>query len=142
MPLARLVARLVISGLALLLLGVALSFTPARAATGPAPRDNGRDYDTSTYRYTDKPAPAALSAGTRTLTVYVDRDFGPAERERIGLALQQWNHVLNGHVRFDIYSLSGAPSAETLTQLYRSGAWIVTKWTATTTSPVTPRSWR
>jgi hypothetical protein len=35
--------------------------------------------------------------------------------------------VLNGYVRFDIHSLSGAPSAETLTQLYRSGAWIVTK---------------
>ena len=76
----RLVASLVISGLALLLLGIALSFTPARAATGPAPRD----YDTSAYRYTDKPAPASVSAGIRTLAVYVDRDFGPAERERIG----------------------------------------------------------
>jgi hypothetical protein len=119
----RLVASLVISGLALLLLGVALSFTPARAATGPAPRD----YDTSTYRYTDKPAPAAVSAGIRTLTVYVDRDFGPAERERIGLALQQWNHVLNGLVHFRTGLLPPDPSDQTLAQIRRSGAWIVAK---------------
>src|SRR5260370_36939411 len=78
-------------------MGIALSFTSARAATGTAPRDYGRDYDTSAYRYTDKPAPAAATAaGSRTLTLYVDRDFDPAERERIRLARQQWNHGLNG----------------------------------------------
>ena len=54
--LARLVASLVISGLALLMVGIALSLTPARAANTAA-RDYGRNYDTSTYRYTDKPAP-------------------------------------------------------------------------------------
>src|SRR5258708_20698660 len=96
----RLVASLVISGLALLLMGIALSFTPARAATGPAPRDYGRDYDTSAYRYTDKPAPAAATAGSRTLTIYIDRDFDPPERPRIRLALHQWNHVRNGLARF------------------------------------------
>jgi hypothetical protein len=125
--LARLVASLVISGLALLMVGIALSLTPARAANIAAARDYGRNVDTSTYRYTDKPAPAAATAGSRTLTIYIDRDFDPAERERIGLALQQWNHVLNGYVRFRILSLSGAPSEATLTQLYRSGVWIVTK---------------
>jgi hypothetical protein len=35
--------------------------------------------------------------------------------------------VLNGYVRCRILSLPGAPSDESLTQLYRSGAWIVTK---------------
>ena len=54
--LARLVASLVISGLALLVVGIVLSFTPARAANSAAARDYGRNYDTSTYRYTDKPA--------------------------------------------------------------------------------------
>jgi hypothetical protein len=107
-PLVRLVASLVISGLTLLAAAIALSFTPARAATGTAPRDYGRDYDTSAYRYTDKPAPAAATAGSRTLTLYVDRDFDPAERERIGLALQQWNHVLNGLVRIRASLLPGS----------------------------------
>ena len=112
MRLARLVASLVISGLALLVVGIALSFTPARAANSTAARDYGRNYDTSAYRYTDKPAPAA-AAGSRTLTIYVDRDFDPAERERIGLALQQWNHVLNGFVRLRPALLPPDPSDQT-----------------------------
>ena len=123
----RLVASLVISGLTLLVAAIVLSITPVRAATGPVQRDYGRDYDTSTYRYTDKPAPAALSAGSRTLTVYVDRGFDPAERERIGLALQQWNHVLNGLVRFRASPLPPDPSDQTLTQIRRTGAWIVAR---------------
>lgn len=121
--LARLVASLVISGLTLLAAAIILSFSPARAANGYAPRD----YDTSAYRYTDKPAPASLSAGSRTLTVYVDRDFGPAERDRIALALEQWNHVLNGFVRFRPTLLPPDPSDQTLAQIRRSGAWIVAK---------------
>jgi len=124
--LARLVASLVISGLALLLVGIVLSFTPARAANGTAPRDYGRPSDASAYRYTDKPAPAA-AAGSRTLTIYIDRDFDPAERERIGLALQQWNHVLNGLVRLRPTLLPPDPSSQTLAQIRRSGAWIVAK---------------
>ena len=123
--LARLVASLVISGLALLMVGIALSLTPARAANITAARDYGRNVDTSTYRYTDKPAPVA--AGSRTLTIYIDRDFDPAERERIGLALQQWNHVLNGLVRLRPALLPPDPSNQTLAQLRRSGAWIVAK---------------
>ena len=126
MRLARLVASLVISGLALLVVGIVLSFTAARAANSAAPRDYGRNYDTSAYRYTDKPAPAA-AAGSRTLTLYVDRDFDPAERERIGLALQQWNHVLNGLVRLRPTLLPPDPSSQTLAQIRRSGAWIVAK---------------
>jgi hypothetical protein len=122
--LARLVASLVISGLALLMVGIALSLTPARAANSAAARDYGRNYDTSTYRYTDKPAAAASS---RTLIIYVDRDFDPAERERIGLALQQWNHVLNGLVRLRPTLLPPDPSSQTLAQIRRSGAWIVAK---------------
>ncbi len=122
MRFARLLTSLMISGVALLATGIVLSVTPAGATV----RSPGPDYNTSDYRYTDK-APAAAAAA-RILPVYiVDDEFDSAERERIGLALQQWNHVLNGYVRFDIYSLSGALSAETLTQLYRSGAWIVTK---------------
>ena len=36
---------------------------------------------------------------SRTLTIYADGDFDAAERERIGLALRQWNHVLNCFLR-------------------------------------------
>jgi hypothetical protein len=121
-PVARLLTSLVISGVALLAAGLVLCVTPARATVRtPLP-----EYDTSEFRYTDKSA-AAASVG-RTIDIYIiDEQFDAAERERIGLALQQWNHVLNGYVRFRVLSLPGAPSDESLTQLYRSGAWIVTK---------------
>jgi len=117
--LARLVASLVVSGLALLLAGIFLSLTPVRAATNP--------YDNAAYRYTDKPAPVAATTAGHTLTVYVDQDFTRDERERIGLGLRQWNHVLNGLVRFRVSLLPEDPSEQTLTQLRRSGAWIVAK---------------
>jgi len=89
--LTRLVTVLMASGLALLALAVALSLMTAAAATGDA------RYDTTDYRYTDKPSAVAMVA--RTLTIYIDGDFATAERERIELALRQWNHVLNGFVR-------------------------------------------
>jgi hypothetical protein len=92
--LTRLVTVLMASGLALLALAIALSLMSASAAPGE-PR-----YATSAYRYTDRPSAAAAMA-VRTLTVYVDGHFDSAERERIALALRQWNHVLNGfmHLR-------------------------------------------
>ena len=122
MPVARLLTSLVISGAALLATALVLSVMPARATVRtPLP-----EYDTSEFRYTDKSA-AAATVG-RTMDIYIVEDqFDAAERERIGLALQQWNHALNGYVRFRVLSLPGDSSDESLTQLYRSGAWIVTK---------------
>jgi hypothetical protein len=117
--LARLVTRLVASGLALLAAATVLSHGAAHAATGTPPDD------VSTYRYTDKPSAAAM--GVRTLTIYVDRDFDAAAREHIGLALQQWNHVLNGFVQLRPALLPSDPSDRMLAQLRRSGAWIVLK---------------
>jgi hypothetical protein len=121
-PVTRLSTSLVISGVALLATALVLSVAPARATVRtPLP-----EYDTSEFRYTDKSA-AAATVG-RTMDIYIiEEQFDAGERERIGLALQQWNHVLNGYVRFRVLSLQGDPSDESLTQLYRSGAWIVTK---------------
>jgi hypothetical protein len=107
------------SGLLLLALAVVLSLMPAAAAT-ESPRS-----DTSAYRYTAKPSVAA--AATRTIDVFVDRDFDAAERERIALALQQWNHVLNGFVRLRPALLPGGRSDRAGAPLRRSGAWTVAK---------------
>ena len=107
------------SGLALLALAVALSLMTAAAATGEA------RYDTSAYRYTDKPSAAATAA--RTLTIYIDGDFDAAERERIVLALRQWNHALNGFVRLRPVLLPADASDGAAAQLRRPGGWIVVK---------------
>ena len=119
MRLTRLVTVLMASGLALLALAVALSLMTAAAATGEA------RYDTSAYRYTDKPSAAATAA--RTLTIHIDGDFDAAERERIVLALRQWNHALNGFVRLRPVLLPPNASDGATAQLRRPGAWIVAK---------------
>ena len=107
------------SGLALLALSVALSLMTAAAATGD------KRYDIAAYRYTDNPSAAAMAS--RALTIYVDGDFDAAERERIGLALRQWNHVLNGFVRLRPVLLPADASDGAVAQLRRQGAWIVAK---------------
>lgn len=117
--LARVWTILVALGMALLAAALALSLLPVRALAA------GLRDDVSAYRYTDKPS-ATKTAG-RALMVYVDRDFDPAERERIGLALRQWNHVLNGFVQFRATLLPADSSDRTLAQLRRSGAWTVLK---------------
>ena len=119
MRLARLVAGLVLSGLALLVAGVILSVAAAGAATGPNPSD------ASAYRYTDKAGPTA--ARTRLIAVYVDQDFEPVERERIVAALRQWNYVLNGFLRFRATLLSEDPSDRELEAIRRSGGWVIAK---------------
>lgn len=119
MRLARLVTTLVASGLVVLAAAMVLSHMAAHAAPG-SPRD-----DVSAYRYTDKPSAAAM--GVRILSVFVDRDFDAAARERIGLALQQWNHVLNGFVQLRPALLPADRSDRTMAQLRRSGAWVVLK---------------
>jgi Matrixin len=117
--LTRLVTVLMASGLALLALAVALSLMSASAATGHA------RYDASAYRYTDKPSAAAAAA--RTLAVHVDGDFDAAEHERIGLALRQWNHVLNGFMRLRPVLLPVDASERAVAQLRRPGTWIIAK---------------
>jgi hypothetical protein len=107
------------SGLALLALAIALSLMSAAAAPGER-------YGTSVYRYTDNPS-AAAAMPARTLTVYVDGDFDAAERERIGLALRQWNHVLNGFMHLRPVLLPADASERAVAQLRRPGAWIIAK---------------
>ena len=120
MRLTRLVTTLTASGLVLLAIAIALSLTTANAAPA-SPRT-----DPSAYRYTDRPSAASATAG-RSVTIYVDRDFSAAERERIGLAVQQWNHVLNGFVRLRPALMPADASGRTLAQLRQSGGWIVEK---------------
>ena len=113
----RLVTTLVASGLLLLMAAVALSLSAAAAPGQP-------NYDTSAYRYTDKPS-AAAAAGRR-IVLYVDGNFGPAERERIGLAVQQWNHALNGFVQLQAALLAREETDRSLSRLRRSG-WVVAR---------------
>ncbi|SEO24339.1 Matrixin [Rhodospirillales bacterium URHD0017] len=118
MRLTRLITTLMATGLALLALAIVMSFRADAASGAPS-------YDTSAYRYTDRPSAVAIAG--RTITVAIDHDFTAAERERIGLALQQWNHVLNGFVRLRPVLLPPEASDRDLGQFRRNGVWIVAK---------------
>lgn len=114
MRLGRVIAALLVGGLALLAAGLALYSYPADAQSRTAalaPAD-----------YTDHPARAATG---RTLNLYVDHDFDPRDRDRIVSALRQWNHVLNGMVRLEAKLLPQDISVADLQRLKRSGGWLV-----------------
>jgi hypothetical protein len=132
---ARVAVTLLVSGLFLLIAGIALSLMPANAANGDrhGARDVSRDYEyrdygrrdvpPASFRYTQRPSPVANG---RLVSVYVDRGFNEYERGRIEAALRQWNTALNGFIQFRVGLLS-SETAQTVAQLRRAGAWIVTK---------------
>jgi hypothetical protein len=133
---AGIAVTLLVSGLFLLLAGIALSLVPAHAANGDRLgfRDGSREYDyrddgrrdtlPATFRYTERPSPVANG---RVVSVYLDRGFNDYERGRIDAALSQWNTALNGFIQFRVAMLPARDTAQAVNQFRRSGAWIVTK---------------
>ncbi len=116
---ARLIAVLVGGGFALLVVAVFLSCLPASAATGPD--DDGGP---GAYGYTDHPSDASAP---RILDLYVDRDFDSHERQRILMAVKQWNYALNGFVRFRANLLPEDVPPTMIAQIERRGGWIVAR---------------
>lgn len=127
----RWVVGLVLSGLAFLASAMVLSVLPANAANGPAelreqaPRQQAsRGDQPSALRYTDHAAPAVPR---RVVSLLVDRDFSDVERERIALAVRQWNIALNGFIQFRLGLLAPNPQPQTLAQIRRSGGWVLAR---------------
>jgi hypothetical protein len=124
----RWVVGLVLSGLVFLATAMVLSVLPANAANGPAEsrgqtsRCDQPSGQPSGLRYTDNAAPAATR---RVVSLYVDRDFSAAERERIEFAVRQWNVALNGFIQFRLGLLAPNPQPQALMQIRRSGGWIL-----------------
>jgi hypothetical protein len=106
----------------LLLAALLLSGSSANATTGPdsLPLDTG----TLLYGYTNHAS--RVSAG-RNLTMYVDQDFDPRERDRIVSAIRQWNYVLNGFVRIRARLLPGNATPETVARIKQAGGWVVAR---------------
>jgi hypothetical protein len=123
--LARIIAVLLGSGLALLIAAVAIS------AYAASPYGQDDRYASTTgyargplppYQYTDHAQPA--SSG-RTVTLYIDGDFPDAQRRAIIGAMREWNYVLNGYVQFRAHLLSADTNSAEIARLRRNGAWIV-----------------
>ena len=74
--------------------------------------------------YTQAPAQPAPS---RIVPVYVDRTFSLGERAKILRAVNEWNHVLNGHIRLDISPVNFDASPYLAAGAQRPEGWIVAK---------------
>jgi hypothetical protein len=60
--------------------------------------------------YTNRPA---YTGRVEVITIRIDHQFEPSEQFKVLRAIEEWNHVLNGHIRFDVSAVAfgaGAPS--------------------------------
>lgn len=123
MRLPRVVAVLVASGFALLVMAFALS-AYAASPYGEDDRHAGSSRPMPSFEYTDHARPA--SAG-RAIALYVDSDFLEAQRRAIVSAMRQWNYALNGYVRFRAHLLPPDVNAADVARLRSGGGWIVAR---------------
>ena len=128
--LTRLVTVLMASVLALLALALALSLMTIAAATGVAP------YDTLRLPLHDEPSAAHGPAHAHHLH---RRRLRCRRARRIGLALRQWNRVLNGFVRLAVDARRGLRRRHRAASPPALGSW--PRWTAVIrrTRPQRPR---
>jgi hypothetical protein len=111
--LARVIAVLLASGLALLIAAFAIS-AYAASPYGQDDRyasNNGyARQPLPPYQYTDHAQPG---------------DFPQAQRQAIVSAMRQWNYALNGYVQFQAHLLPEGTNSQDIARLRRNGAWIV-----------------
>ena len=74
--------------------------------------------------YTNRPV---YKGRTEVMTIRIDHQFDAAERSKVLKAIAEWNHVLNGHIRFDVSAVAfgvgasqSAPPASA-----SSGTWVI-----------------
>jgi hypothetical protein len=78
-------------------------------ATDAAPRNNAEIAQdqrppTAPRRYTNH---AASTAAPEIVTLQIDSSFNSNDKAKVFLAVEEWNHALNGYVRFDVASSGG-----------------------------------
>jgi len=64
---------------------------------------------------------------TRVYHVWVDREFGVADRLSIDNAIKQWNFALNGYVRIDIETYEYNMEVGVLDRVMRGDGWVILK---------------
>ena len=53
--------------------------------------------------YTNRPV---YTGRTEVMTIRIDHQFDRAEQFKVLKAIEEWNHVLNGHIRFDVSAVA------------------------------------
>jgi hypothetical protein len=63
----------------------------------------------------------------REIDIWVDRDFGGADRISITDAIIQWNFALNGYVKLKVISYDFDMQEEVLEKVMHGGGWLILK---------------
>lgn len=69
--------------------------------------------------------PMGMGVFIKSYAIYVDKDFGEADRLEIAKAVEQWNHALNGQIRLDIVSFDFRMEPSILKE--KADAWFILK---------------
>lgn len=99
--------------------GVAAAMPSPEAEHDNGTRNQSRD-ETETSK--DEPAVALLasrpytnrpvySGRSEVTTIRIDHQFEPSEQFKVLRAIEEWNHVLNGHVRFEVSAVAFGAAA-------------------------------
>src|SRR5882724_5646683 len=82
---------------------------------GCAYRDRG-------YVYTSVPY---VGVTGRVIPIWIDDKFGISDKNNIMDAVDQWNYVLNGHIKLEVVDTSFDMSVSVLSRVKESGGWII-----------------
>lgn len=63
----------------------------------------------------------------KVIPVYVDKDFGEADKVAIDDALTQWNYALNGYIRLDVVSYKFDMEPSIIGQCLSGHCWMILK---------------
>jgi hypothetical protein len=80
------------------------------------------------YTYTD--VPAVNAAHTRVYPVYVDKEFGEADRLEISQAIEQWNFAMNGNAKMTIVDWEFDMQPDILRDVVHTDGFLIMKITS------------
>ena len=80
--------------------------------------------DSTPFSYTHVPMSSEL---VQTINIWVDKNFGEADKDSISRGIDQWNYALNGYIRLNIVSLDFDMEPEVLKKVMQYHGWLFLK---------------
>lgn len=78
------------------------------------------------FRYVANPS-GQTAIPLKEIKIWVDKEFGPADRLAIDDAVRQWNFALNGYIKLEVMSWEFDMEPEILQRVMRGEGWVFLK---------------
>lgn len=97
----------------------------AAVVGGCAALFSNRDPMLGRYSYVQRP----LYTGqpVRTIPIWIDKDFGEADKVAIDDAIRAWNYAMNGYIKLDVVDMSFDMEIDKIVRQVNSGGWLFMK---------------